>query len=190
MFDFVRPSHVKCRWRRIRGQRRDVVELAHHSARRHLRDPRGTFTVLWNTRISCLLGMTRAFSIIPHVQWNMLWVLHAELSSTLKPRPAKSYGLLILQLVWRVGLPSPQTFFNVCDSAASVRRNSFLIFCVLFRDWRRGLLHNSNIFKTTSVFVRRRWLANPKELNNMNMIVLVSPQRCFGNASSSPCGTM
>ena len=86
------------------------MEVTHHSANQCLRDARGTSTVLSNTQpISLLLDMTGAFSIIPHVQWNMLWELHAELSGTLKSRPPKSYGLLILQSMWRIDLPSPRT---------------------------------------------------------------------------------
>ncbi len=107
IFDrFLYQSHLKCHWRSILGQGCNFMELT--QASQCLRDPWDTFTVLSNTQISCLRSMTGAFSIIPHVQWNMLWELHAELSGTLKPRPTKSYGLLIPQSVWRVDLPSPR----------------------------------------------------------------------------------
>lgn len=92
------------------------MELTHHSVSQFLCEPWGTFTVLSNIQISCLLAMTGAFSIIPHVLWNMLWELHAELSTTLKPVPVKS-SFESFSLCGKKTCKTPQTqrHLIICD---------------------------------------------------------------------------
>lgn len=123
MFDFVRPSHVKCRWMeedpgtttRRRGARSPLGEAAFAWPARHVHRPLKHSDKL-------LAGHDKGFLNYPSC--TMKYVVNATCRIKQHSKTTASQ-ILILQLVWRVGPPSPQTFFNVCDSAASVRRNSF-----------------------------------------------------------------
>lgn len=130
-YRFFLQSHLKCRWCSILGQRCDFMELTHHSVKPVFAWPVWHVCGPFKHSDKLLTRHDWYFSIIPRVQWNMLWELHAELSSTLKPRPAKSHWLLILQLVCRVGLPGPQTFFSVCDSWLCATKCFFNIWWIL-----------------------------------------------------------